>query len=569
MRRQFNNLISVVCSIFRMAFYKIINRSDFHADWVERISPNVVLEFNKGSKVTLGKKIRIHSGCKIKVRRGADLVIENNVKINYYCIIACQEKIKIGEGTEFGPSVYLYDHDYKKGLSSNSDEECFKRAPIEIGRNCWIGANTVILRGTKLGDNCVVAAGSVIKGEFPENSVIVQKRVTDVRGQFKVITLKKEMKYVPKANENKLIRILHMIGSLDIGGSQAMVINLYKAVDRSKIQFDFVMDHPSANSLVPIVKELGAKIYTMPTFKGGNIKEIRTAWSTFFIEHPEYKVLHSHVRSYASIYIPIAKKYGVKTIVHSHSTSNGSGFSAVAKMILQYPLRFQADYFFGCSREAGEWLFGKKVVKSNRYHMLQNAIDTNLYIQNVKIREKYRRNLGIEGKRVFLHVGRLHPSKNHNFLLNVFAEVLKKQSDSILLIAGDGELRTEIEEKIKELHLDNSVIMLGSRNDIPNLLQASDCFLFPSKWEGLPVTVVEAQAAGVPCLISDHVTKDVGISELVIYLPIDDGIEVWVNKIQRLDYQKKDVIADIKRAGFDVKTTAKLMENFYRGIVDE
>lgn len=184
MRRQFNNIISVTYSALRMGVYRLINGASFKSSLIERISPNVVLEFNKGSKVTLGKKIRVHSGSKIKVRSGAELNIGDNVKINYYCIIACQERIKIGEGTEFGPSVYLYDHDhdYKKGLSANSNEESFKKAPIEIGKNCWIGANTIILRGTKIGDNCVIGAGCVLKGNYSTNSVVVQKRITEIVG---------------------------------------------------------------------------------------------------------------------------------------------------------------------------------------------------------------------------------------------------------------------------------------------------------------------------------------------------------------------------------------------------
>lgn len=183
MRRQFNNLVSVAYSALRIGINKILNGSNFRSGLVERISPNVVLEFNKGSKVILGKKIRVHSGSKIKVRSGAELNIGDNVKINYYCIIACQDKISIGEGTEFGPSVYLYDHDhdYKKGLSANSNEESYKKAPIEIGKNCWIGANTVILRGTKIGDNCVIGAGCVVKGEVPDNTVLIQKRDTLVQ----------------------------------------------------------------------------------------------------------------------------------------------------------------------------------------------------------------------------------------------------------------------------------------------------------------------------------------------------------------------------------------------------
>ena len=368
---------------------------------------------------------------------------------------------------------------------------------------------------------------------------------------------------MPDTNEMKPIRVLQMIGSLNIGGSQAMIINLYKAIDRTKIQFDFILDHPEACSLVPVVEALGARIYTMPSFNGKNVKEIQKAWSSFFKKHTEYKILHSHVRSYASIYIPIAKKYGLKTIIHSHSTSNGSGISSLVKMILQYPLRFQADYFFGCSHEAGEWLFGRKIVKSDRYFMLQNAIDTNLYVQNTSIRESYRKEIGVQDKKVFLHVGRLHPSKNHSFLLSIFSEYVKKEDNSILLVVGDGELRTEIENQIKELNLQKFVRLLGARNDVPNLMQAADCFLFPSKWEGLPVTVVEAQAAGLPCLVSDTVTKDVNVSSLVKNISIIHGVQPWINAIAETSFSKTNVMDKIIAAGFDISSSARWLSEFY------
>lgn len=182
MRRRLNNIVSVLCSIVRMLIYKLFLGKSFKMDLIERISPNVVLEFNKGSQVQFGKRVRIHSGTKVKVRKNAMLSIGDDVKINYYCIIACHNNIEIGKGTEFGPSVYLYDHDhdYKKGLCSDSDEEMYIASPIKIGENCWIGANTVILRGTELGDNCIVGAGCVLKGKYSSNSVILQKRDCDV-----------------------------------------------------------------------------------------------------------------------------------------------------------------------------------------------------------------------------------------------------------------------------------------------------------------------------------------------------------------------------------------------------
>ena len=174
MRRLFNNIVSVFFTTIKFGFVKLIKQNKFKFYFIERFSPNVVTEFNKGCKVNFGKKIRVHSGSKIKVREGATLTIGDNVKVNYNCIIVCQNNIEIGEGTEFGPSVYVYDHDhdFRSGLKNDK----YKRASVSIGKNCWIGANTVILRGTTIGDNCVVGAGCVVKGNIPSNSILVQKR---------------------------------------------------------------------------------------------------------------------------------------------------------------------------------------------------------------------------------------------------------------------------------------------------------------------------------------------------------------------------------------------------------
>ena len=179
MRRLVNNIISCIYSLFRFSLLKIFHIKGLKFHFVERFSPNVVVEMGKESSLVLGKMVRVHSGSKIKVRKNAKLILENGVKINYNCIIACHKEIKVGAGTQFGPSVYLYDHDhdYRAGLEADK----FLVESIEIGKNCWIGANTVILRGTKIGDNCVVGAGCVLKGVFPANSVIVQKRMNDIK----------------------------------------------------------------------------------------------------------------------------------------------------------------------------------------------------------------------------------------------------------------------------------------------------------------------------------------------------------------------------------------------------
>jgi len=183
MRRLFNNIVSVLHSAFRFALMKVLNWNGFRAGIIQRFSPNVVFEMNRGSKVTLGKMVRAHSGCKFKVRKNAELIIGSGVKINYNCIFVCRNRIIIGEGTEFGPSVYIYDHDhdYRAGLKENK----FKESPVIIGKNCWIGANTIILRGSVIGDNAVIAAGTVVNGTVPANSVAYNPKELAVKQYVK------------------------------------------------------------------------------------------------------------------------------------------------------------------------------------------------------------------------------------------------------------------------------------------------------------------------------------------------------------------------------------------------
>ena len=361
-----------------------------------------------------------------------------------------------------------------------------------------------------------------------------------------------------------MIRVLHVLGGLNRGGAESMIMNLYRTIDREKIQFDFIVHTDSHQDYTDEVLDFGGKIYYFPKVKGYNRGEMKRKWDECFREHPEYKILHSHVRSYASLYLPIAKKYGVKTIIHSHSTSNGKGLSSIVKRFMQRSLKKKADYLFACSEESGKWLFGEKAIKQDNYYMIPNAVDTAKFAFNESVRTEMRKALDIKDETiVYGHVGRFHPAKNHSFLLEVFKEIINRQPNAVLVVVGDGALRGEIEAKIESLGLGDAVKLLGSRGDVAALMQAMDVFLFPSNWEGLPVTVVEAQAAGLPCYLSDTITKDVNTSSLVEYLPIHEGVDVWVNKILGDDLSRKDVIENIKNAGFDIVESARKLSIFY------
>lgn len=365
------------------------------------------------------------------------------------------------------------------------------------------------------------------------------------------------------------IKVLQVMGSLNRGGAESMIMNLYRAIPSDQIHFDFINHGTTEGAFSDEIEFRGGKIFSCPRYTGKNHIAYAKWWNDFFMSHQQYRIVHSHVRSTAAIFIPKAKKHGIKTIIHSHSTSNGKGIGAFTKRLLQFPLRYTADYFLGCSKEASEWLFGKKIVKSDKYYMLNNAIDISLYRIDLNVRNKYREELGIEPDELsIIHIGRFHESKNHQFIIDVFRDFHSKHNMSKLILVGEGPLKKEIQDRCKQEGLSDAVIFTGIRDDVPNLLKASDIFILPSNWEGLPVSAVEAQAAGIPSLLSDCITRDVGITELAQYLPINKSTNIWVDKIEEVSTNgQKDVSKQIIEAGFDIHQSAKWLCEFYQRIV--
>ena len=360
-----------------------------------------------------------------------------------------------------------------------------------------------------------------------------------------------------------MIRILHVLPRLARGGSQTMVMNLYRAIDRSIIQFDFVVFMDSDNSFYDEIISLGGKVYKLNKLTFINFFKFLKEWISFFKHHSEYRIIHSHVRSCAVIYLLIAKMYGLKTIIHSHNISNGSGILSIIKHLLQFPLRYVSDYYFACSEEAGKWLFGNSIVYKSNYKVIPNAIDVEKFKFNYLIRKEYREKISVlDNTKVFMHVGRFHEQKNHKFLIELFASIHEQDPNSILVLLGDGELRSQIEKQIKELDLRNSVKLLGIQSNVNCWLQAADCFLFPSLYEGLGIVAIEAQAAGIPCICSEFVPKMASVSKSCKFLPLQK--EIWLKEILDTDYTRINNIELIKKAGFDIKTSSVFISNFYK-----
>ncbi len=360
--------------------------------------------------------------------------------------------------------------------------------------------------------------------------------------------------------ENFPVRILHVFGIMNCGGAETFIMNVYRNIDRKKIQFDFIVHTKDKGYYDDEIKALGGRIYEVPRFIGSNLLNYQKAWKLFFEAHSEYGIIHSHIRSTASIFLKIAKKKGLVTIIHSHNTSSGKGIGALTKNLLQLPLRRISDYRFACSVDAGKWLF-----KDQKFEVINNAIKVKLFKYNEVIRNKYREEFDITNKFVIGHVGRFHEQKNHDFLLEVFKRVNIEDPDTVLFLIGEGDLQLEIEKKINKLNLQNSVFLLGVRSDIPELLQAIDVFAFPSIFEGLGIVVIEAQAAGLPCIVSDTIPREVGITDLVQFLPLQNGIEEWVKEIlnHKERFIRTDTSMTIIKRGYEIADQVSYFEKFY------
>jgi glycosyltransferase involved in cell wall biosynthesis len=362
------------------------------------------------------------------------------------------------------------------------------------------------------------------------------------------------------------LRVLQVFARMDRGGAETMIMNLYRNMNRSEIQFDFVVHTNDHCSFDDEIKELGGKIYRIPAYQGRNHLSYKKSWEDFFKAHPEYKIIHGHVRSTASIYLKIAKKYELVTIAHSHSTSSGTGLPALIKNTLQYPIRYIGNYLFACSQAAGIWLFGKKACKKENFYILNNAIDTSKYIFNETLRRDKRKEFQIQEKFVIGHIGRFSSPKNHVFLIDIFKAIHDKESNSVLMLVGDGELRRKIENKVADLGLTDSVIFTGLRQDIPELLQAMDVILFPSLYEGLPVTIVEAQASGIKCVLSDTITKEVVCDDhLVSFMSLKSQVNDWADQVLEYSngYTRGNGEYQIIKSGYDIHQTCALLQKFY------
>lgn len=365
---------------------------------------------------------------------------------------------------------------------------------------------------------------------------------------------------------NEPIRILHVIGSMNRGGAEAMIMNLYRNIDRSNVQFDFVENTDQEAAFDQEIRDLGGMIYRCPHFTGKNFSQYKKWWKDFLRNHKkEYKVIHGHIGSCAAIYLGEAKRAGLYTIAHSHSSGTDYTVRSYLYKFFSYPTRYIADSFFACSKAAGIDRYGKRVWESGKCILLKNAIETNAYQYNKEIRTAERENLGVTDELLVGHIGRFSKEKNQDFVVDVFNQLRNKNINCKLILIGDGAERSKIEKKVENINLGKFVTFTGIRTDVNRLIQAIDFFVFPSIYEGLPVTLVEAQTSGLPCVISDKVPPEsILTDDLVTVMPLKASAEQWAEHIvSRLQERRYDRSQEIAAAGYDIVTTAKWLEDFY------
>lgn len=360
-------------------------------------------------------------------------------------------------------------------------------------------------------------------------------------------------------------RILHVLYKMGRGGAETFVMNVYRNINRSKFQFDFLLIKEGGD-YEDEIRSLGGRIYYIQSRHDG-FQKFRKNLKLFFASHAgTFSAIHCHASSLTSVEaLEIAKQYKIPVrIIHSHSSFQTGWIHRILHRIHKYRIGRIATHYFACSDLALKWFYDHTSV-CEKAIVVRNGIDVELFKYNVEVRTFMRKKLGLEGKSVWGHVGRFIKVKNHKMIIDVFYEYQKDHPDVHLLLVGEGELQNEIRQLVIHLGIQEKVSFLGLRSDIADLLQAMDLFLFPSFFEGLPVALVEAQAAGLPVYASDKISESVDMTGHVHFYPLKWGVNNWKRAIEE-DYSvfsRKDCSRKILEAHYDIRTTVSFLEQNY------
>ncbi|MEK5256439.1 glycosyltransferase [Paenibacillus sp. FSL F4-0125] len=352
-----------------------------------------------------------------------------------------------------------------------------------------------------------------------------------------------------------------------IGGIEIYLMNLYKNFDLDKLQFDFIIEGEKAR-FENEINELGGEIFYITPKKESFLKNIRDLNKILKMNRETHEVVYlNHVKLHYNIPFILSAKYKYKIAVHSHliKTKDRLIFTLAHYINRVFVRNNKSTSLFACSNMAAEWLFGVKPVLNDKVKIINNAINAESFTFNKSIRNDIRKNMGLENKFVVGNIGRLSLQKNPLFLLEIFNQIYKRNKDAVLFMVGDGEMRAEIEKEILKLELKDNVILTGNRSDIQDLLQAMDVFLFPSNYEGLGIVIIEAQAAGLKCIVSaDVIPQEVKITDLVEFVSLKEAPDYWAERVLSVaDSSRRNTYLEIKKAGFHINDIAIQMQNLF------
>lgn len=367
-----------------------------------------------------------------------------------------------------------------------------------------------------------------------------------------------------------MIRVLHVIRVMDRAGAETFIMNLYRSIDRTKVQFDFLVNVQHEGDYDEEIRSLGGRIFSIPRYNIVNALAYKRACRDFFMSHPEIQIVHGHIGSSAPIYLTEARRAGKYAIAHSHTATPLDSPSHILFKAMCLPVRGRADYYMACSEEAARDRFGRAISSGAASIIVHNGIELSRYNRNERRIRLCKQRLDICDSAAFGHIGRFASEKNHTFLLSAFARIREQLPNAKLLLAGDGPDRTKVEKQANALGLDDDIIFLGICEDIPDVLCAIDVFLFPSVYEGLGIAFIEAQAAGLECIGSTGIPKMAQITERARRIPIEspeqwalEGIEAY----QRSQLHTDDQRNTVRASGFDIKETAERMQSFYENAI--
>ncbi len=358
------------------------------------------------------------------------------------------------------------------------------------------------------------------------------------------------------------IRVLQILSSLSFGGVQSFVMNYYSYIDKDRFCFDFLIESKDITERYKKeIEKYGGKIIIAPELQKQPAKHIYTVAKT--LESGHYDAVHCNMNYLNIVYILIAELLGVRIrISHSHNNYETTNFKNFLRKIEQPLLRHHSTYLFACSAAAGEWLYGRR--GKNKTIVVKNAIDISAYLLDSKTREIVRTRYGLMDKFVIGHVGSFIEQKNHEFIVAVFREIAKIVTNSVLLLVGSGQEEHRIRGIINEIGMEEKVIFLGQRSDVNELLMAMDVFLFPSRFEGLPLALIEAQCSGLKCFISDELWVDEAImTDNIVKISLERSPQEWASVICQHQGERSGCRLNEKSVSYDIRSQVRILESYY------